>query len=253
MGTTTAVQPSVELVLKSVTEYLAPSGDYEKKKLALKAEYDQVLLSAAKITAITSPEEAESATAHARLLQAGRKEVEAFFKPVKQKIDGIKAPILADEKALGGPLETEQKRIGVLQTAWDAVVEKQDKERQRLADEAAKKQAEEEALQRAIDLAAAGEDEAADAVLEEPVVAAPVVIQSTYSRPTGAVKRKYYKCKVTDFKALVAAVAAGTVPILALQFNESFLNKQADTFKEGFEGMYPGCSLDTSTSTSYRA
>jgi hypothetical protein len=251
MGTTAIAESSMALVLNQVVEYLAPSGDYELRKIALKNEYAPIVASAAKIVAITTPEEAQEAANHGRVLQAGKKEIEAFFKPVKQKIDGIKAPILADEKALSNPLETEKARIGVLQAEWDAEVERRDRERQRLAEEAAKKQAEDDVLQRAIDLAASGEEEASEALLSEPVVAAPVVVQSIASRPTGSVKRKYYKCIVTNFKALVEAVAAGKVPILALQANESFLNNQADQFKEGFS--FPGCVLDTTTSMSYRS
>jgi hypothetical protein len=251
MGTTVATANSTELVLTQMVTLLGPQGDYEKRKIALKKEYDPIVVSAAKITAITTEEEAQEAANHGRLLQAGTKEFETFFKTIKQKCDAIKNPILADEKAANAPLDKEKKRLGVLVGGWNQEVQRKAQEAQRKADEDALKQAEEDALQRAIELAAAGEDEAAEAVLEEPIVAAPVVVQALVSRPTGSVGRKYYKCKVTDFKALVAAVAAGTVPIMALEANQSFLNNQADQFKEGFS--FPGCELETSSSTSFRS
>ena len=250
MGTI-ATTNSTELVLTQMVTLLGPEGDYEKRKIALRNEYGPIVASAAKITAITNEEEAQEAANHGRLLQAGTKELETFFKSIKSKCDAIKNPILADEKVANKPLDDEKKRLGTLVGAWNEEVRRKALEAQRKAEEEARKQAEEEALQRAIELAAAGEDEASDAVLAEPIVAAPVVVAAPVSRPTGSVGRKYYKCKVTNFKALVAAVAAGTVPIQALEANQSFLNNQADQFKEAF--AFPGCELDTTSSTSFRS
>ena len=251
MGTTVATTNSTELVLTQMVTLLGPEGDYEKRKIALRNEYGPIVASAAKITAITNEEEAREAANHGRLLQAGTKELETFFKSIKSKCDAIKNPILADEKVANKPLDDEKKRLGTLVGAWNEEVRRKALEAQRKAEDEARKVAEEEALQRAIELAAAGEDEASDAVLAEPIVAAPVVVAAPVSRPTGSVGRKYYKCKVTNFKALVAAVAAGTVPIQALEANQSFLNNQADQFKEAF--AFPGCELDTTSSTSFRS
>ena len=251
MGTTTVAQTSTALVLKQVVDYLAPEGEYEKRKIALKNEYEQIVLSASKITAITNEEEAQEAANHGRLLQAGTKEMESFFKSIKQKCDAIKNPILADEKAANLPLETEKKRLGVLVGQWNQELLRRKQEAQRKAEEEARRQAEEDAIQRALELAAAGEDEAANAVLEEPVVAAPVVVHAPVAKPIGSVGRTYYKCKVTDFRALVKAVAEGKVSIAALEPNQSWLNDEADHQREAF--AVPGCVLDTTTSTSFRA
>ena len=109
MGTQTVAATSTALALNQVVELLAPSGAYELKKIALRSEYAPIVASAAKITAITSEEEAQEAANHGRLLQAGLKEIETFVKPIKQKIDSIKNPILADEKALGNPLDEQKK------------------------------------------------------------------------------------------------------------------------------------------------
>lgn len=251
MGTIVATTNSTDLVLKQMVTLLGPEGDYEKRKIALRNEYGPIVASAAKITAITNEEEAQEAANHGRLLQAGGREIETFFKTIKTKCDAIKNPILADEKATNKPLDDEKKRLGVLVGGWNLEVQRKAQEAQRKAEEEARKQAEEDALQRAIALAASGEEEAADAVLAEPIVAAPVVVQAPVGKPTGSVGRKYYKCKVTNFKALVAAVAAGAVPIQALEANQSFLNNQADQFKEAF--AFPGCELDTTSSTSFRS
>jgi hypothetical protein len=177
--------------------------------------------------------------------------METFFKGVKSQIDSIKAPILAAEKEDVGSLNTEKTRLGGLLTAYQAVERRKREEEERLAREAAQKQAEEDALQRALELAAAGESEAADAVLEEEVIAAPVVIQAAAPKPTGSVARKTYSAEVVDLKALVAAVAAGTVPLMAILPNESFIGNQARAMKEAFS--MPGVKLKISDSTSFRS
>ena len=157
---------------------------------------------------------------------------------MKQKIDGIKNPILADEKALGNPLDTsEEAARRALVDGWNQESQRRQQEAQRAAEEAARKASRRRRSTTCHRLAAAGEDEASDAVLEETIVAAPVVVHAPVSKPTGSVGRKYYKCKVTSLKALVAAVAAGTVSILALTANQSLLNDQADSCKEAFS--YP--------------
>ena len=136
-------------------------------------------------------------------------------------------------------------------TAYQAVERRKREEEERVAREAAEKQAQEEALQRAIDLAAAGEDEAANAVLEEPIVAAPVVIPASAPKPTGSVARKNYDIEITDLKALVAAVTAGTLPMLCVVPNESFIRNQAKAMKEAF--AMPGVKLIVTESTSFRS
>ena len=251
MGTATAV--GTELVLKAVVEILGPSGTYETRRIALRNEYGAVVAAAKKLTAIETADQAEEATQYGRVLQNGTKEMEVFFKGIKSQIDSIKAPVLAAEKEDVGPLNTEKTRLGGLLTAYQAAERRKREEEERIAREAAEKQAEEEALQRAIELAAAGEEEAADAVLEEPIVAAPVVIPASAPKPTGSVARKSYKAEVTDLKALVAAVAAGKVPLLALQANETFIGQQARSMGEAFEGLYPGVKLVVTESTSFRS
>ena len=234
-------------------EISGPSGTYEKRRIALRQEYSAVVAGSKKLTVITTGEEAEEATKFGRLLQTAAKETEAFFKTVKSQIDDIKKPVLQAEKDDTGPYNTEKARLGSLLTVYQAEERRKRDEAERVAREEAQKAAEEEAIQRALDLAAAGEDEAANAALEEPVVAAPVVIPATAPKPTGSVARKNYTAKVTDLKALVAAVAAGRVPLMAIVPNDSFLGQQAKAMKESFEGFYPGVALEVTESTSFRA
>ena len=244
MGTT-------ELALPRIVEILGPEGEYSKKRLALRNEYSAVVVASQKLTAIVTAEDAEEATKYGRLLQVAVKETEAFFKGVKSTIDDIKKPVLQAEKDDSNPYNAEKNRLGGLLTAYQAAERRKREEEERIAREVAEKQAQEEALQRAIELAAAGEDEAADAVLEEPVIAAPVVIPASAPKPTGSVARKNYDIEITDLKALVAAVAAGTMPSLCLVANESFIRNQAKAMKEAFS--MPGVKLVVTESTSFRS
>ena len=244
MGTT-------ELALPRIVEILGPDGEYEKKRIALRSEYSAVVVASQKLTAIVTAEDAEEATKYGRLLQVAAKETEAFFKGVKSTIDDIKKPVLQAEKDDSGPYNSEKNRLGGLLTAYQAAERRKREEEERIAREAAAKQAEEEALQRAIELAAAGEEEAADAVLEEPIIAAPVVIPASAPKPTGSVARKNYDIEVTDLKALVAAVAAGKLPLLCISANESFIRNQAKAMKEAFS--MEGVKLVVTESTSFRS
>jgi hypothetical protein len=130
--------------------------------------------------------------------------------------------------------------------------ERKRQEAERLAREEADRVAREEALARAVELEAAGDKEAADQLLNEPIQAAPVVIQQEAPvRMVGQVSRTAYKCVVTDVKALLKAVAAGTAPMQCFSLDQSWLDKKAALDKEGFS--LPGCRLDKQSSTNFRS
>ena len=246
MGTT-----SVELTIPKLAELLAPKGEFELKRIELKNEYSGVLAAAKKVTVIDSPESAEEATKLGRLLQVAVSETSAIFTNVKRMVDAVKKPLLEGEKADCGAYESEKKRLGELLTDFQITERRKREAEERAAREEAQRQAEADAQQRALELAAMGEDEAAEAVLEEPVVAAPVVIAATAPKPTGSVARKNYSIKVTDLKALVAAVAQGKVLLAAIEPNEAWLAQKARNEKEGFS--VPGVELVVTESTSFRS
>jgi hypothetical protein len=242
---------SMELVLPKLVEILSPEGEYEKKRIALRDEYGAVLASAKKLTTITNAEDEEVATQHGRLLMAALKETETFFKGVKVQIDSIKAPVLSAEKQDSIPYLTEKNRLGELQTIYRAEQRRLREAEERRLREIAEKEAEEDALQRAIELAAAGDEEASEAMLAEPIIAAPVVVPAAAPKPTGSVAKKNYSIRVTDLKALVAAVAAGKVLPLAVVANEAWLGAKARNEKEAF--CVPGVELVITESTSFRS
>jgi hypothetical protein len=249
MGTATIESA---LVLKVPVELLGPGSEYEKRHLKLKKDIEQLVLDSSKITQVTTPEELEFANNAGRVLQGSTKEVELFYKPLKQQVDAFKAPLLAHEKEFAGPVDAEKRRLGALITAYNQEVEKKRQEAERLAREEADRVAREEQLARAIELEQSGDVEAAAQVLDEPVMAAPVVIQAEAPvRMAGQVGKTTYKCVVTDVKALLKAVASGAAPMQCFLIDQGWLDKKAALEKDGFS--LPGCRLDKQSSTHFRS
>ena len=227
---------------------LGPASEYEKKTIALRHEYEAVVQAAKELTVIDSLEKVEEATKLGRLLQTGTKEIELFFKPIKQAIDNLKSPVLAAEKQLKDMLETEKTRLGTAITVWNnkqrALREEEERKFRELAEQAAR----EDILSRAC---AAGDTEAAEAILDEPVMA-PVVIQSVAPpKVQGQVAKFTYAVKIVDFQALVKAVIAGTAPWACIIPDEGYLNRKANLEKEGFS--LAGCELGRKESTFFRS
>lgn len=268
MGTVTAQVSNTELVIQKIGEVLGADGVFEKRKIQLRGEYLPVLSAAKKIVAIGNADEAQEAANAGRVLKAAVKDYTAAYKSIKGQIDDLKRPILAAEKEDIAPFEAEGSRLGTLVQNYNTEVERKRQEEQRKAQEAAEAAAKvrrereearlrEEALLRAIELEEAGDVEAAAEVLEMPIEAEPiyaeplVVLSEAPSKPKGSVTRTTYSAEVKSLKELVAAVAAGKVPLMAILPNEKFLNDAADTYKEAF--AIPGCKLKTNTTTHFRS
>lgn len=105
-------------------------------------------------------------------------------------------------------------------------------------EEEARKAAEEAALAQAVALEQNGHKAAAEAVIAAPVVAPAVYVQKTTPTGFGNATRRTWGAEVTDLMALVKAVAAGIVPIQAIEANTVFLNGQARMLKQAL--AYPG-------------
>ena len=249
MGTATI---NGALVLTIPPTLLGPGSEYDKRRLALKKDVEQLVLDASKITQVTTLEELEQANNAGRVLQASTKEVADFYTPLKRQVDAFKAPLLLHEKEFAGPVDAEKKRLGGLITEYSQEVLRKQQEEERVAREAAEAVAREEALNRAVEIEATEGKEAAEQFLSEPIMAAPVVIQQEApTRMAGQVGKTTYKCVVTDVKALLKAVAAGTAPMQCFSLDQGWLDKKAGLDKDGFS--LPGCRLDKQVSTHFRS
>jgi hypothetical protein len=251
MGTIAAVRDTA-ITLPTQGDIVGPGSVFEVKRLALRKEFQPALDAAGRLAVIDTPEQAEEAVKIGRTLQAGTKEIEIFYKPIKVEIDALKKPILEAEKEDNARIDNEKKRIGSLVQVYDGKVRREREEADRKARAEAEEAAREAQLARALELAASGEDEEADALLEEPVAVMPVFTQTQApASAPGKVTKVTYSMEVTDFMELVKAVAAGMAPVQALQANDSFLNGYARTMKDGFS--ITGCKLVKTEGTHFRS
>lgn len=246
---TTVVEKA--LVLTIPPEILGPSSEYERRRLALKSETDTLIAGAKKVTVVNSPETLETANNAGRTLQAASKEVEGFFKPIKSTIDTLKKPVLAAENAMAAEIDAEKRRLGGLITTYNMEQERKRREEQAKAEEEARKAAEDARLDEAAMLSAAGDDEGAEQLLNEPISAPVVVQQESPVKQAGQVGRMTYKCKVNDVKALMKAVLEGKAPAQCFTLDQGWLDKKAALDNEGFD--LPGCELQKIPSTHFRA
>lgn len=148
--------------------------------------------------------------------------------------------LIADRDNIGKPLRD---AINVLSPAVSKYEyearEKARIERERIEREA-KKAEEDRRLEMAAELEKSGKMEAAESVLEEPIIAPPALVAEA-PKVEGLSFQDYYSFEIEDFKKLIVAVAAGEIPVVALLPNDKFLGQQARSMKEHFK--YPGVKL----------
>lgn len=247
---TTTIEKAI--VISVPPTLLGPESDYEKGRIALRNEYDPIIAASKKIEVVETLEQLKQANDAGRVLQAGSKDCEAFFRPIKQQIDAIKKPVLDAENAFVDELDSEKRRLGGIITAYNVKKEQERRVEEARQREEAEKAEREAQLNRAIEAEAAGDTQTAEAILEEPTMPSPVVAQrSVPTRMSGQVPKTTYSCTVTDLMELVKAVASGKAKIQCIMADESYLNATARNDKDGFS--IPGCKLERSNSTHFRS
>jgi uncharacterized protein YhaN len=168
------------------------------------------------------------------------KEVSETFDPLIEAAHRNHKLALEKKAKFYAPLDKAKRDVKQLMSAWDAEQERLRLAEQKRLEEEARKAEEERRLQEAIEaeeeakangLTAQEAAQEAEAVLQEPIYVAPVVIQKTTPKVQGVVFREIWKAQVVDLRALVNAVAAGKAPIQALKADEVFLGQQARSLK----------------------
>jgi hypothetical protein len=231
-------------------EILGPESAFTVERSKHRKDWEQVAL-AAKDFQITDSDSKATAVGYGRLLQASIKTLNELFTTTKQSIDAIKKPVLQAEKEDIGAITTAKDALGSKVLAWDREQAKILAEAQRVAQEAARQAAIEQQLADAIAAASAGEKEEAEQILNEPVMAAPAIVQAPVTKVSGQVTKTTYSAVVTDLRKLVMAVSRGEVPIQAVCADETFLNQQARSFRLGLS--YPGVEVKENTSAHFRS
>lgn len=157
-----------------------------------------------------------------------------------EKAHALHKTLIADRDNVGKPLDD---AIKVLAPALERF-EFEERERARIERERiereAKKAEEDRRLEMAAELEKSGKTEAADSILEEPVIAPPSLIEES-PKVDGLSFQDYYGFEVQDLMSLVIAVSRREVPLMALLPNEKFLGQQARSMKDHFK--FPGVKL----------
>jgi len=196
------------------------------------------LAESVKLVQITSPETYAMAANGLQLIKGMTKEIKDFFAPLKEKAFAAHRALTAAENDKLAPLVEAERFAKGAMTTWQLEQEAAARVEQRRLEEEARKRAEEEKLLDAIDAEQAGEPEAAERILAEPVLAPVVRIAPPVPAVSGISMRETWSADVFDMKALVRAVADGKVPMRALVVDAVFLNGQARALKGDLN--YPG-------------
>lgn len=206
---------------------MLPPTPQDRQYLRKRKDAEQVIRHAHTVleTGITNSEQHQLAVESGRLLQVMTKNVTEFFKPLKQAIDKLKQPILDEEREILDELKTTKESLAAAIGQYERAVAA--KEQKRL-------------------------EESKATALPVGSLPAPVIIASEQkTKVRGKVDRVTWRAEVVDLKKLVTAVAAGEVPVLAIQANQDYLNGRADSDREGFS--IPGVEARKIESIHFRA
>lgn len=203
---------------------------------ALVQESADVLVQARAFKIVTADDYREAGE-RLKLVKGLDARISDFFDPhIKRAYDAHKA-LVADKNRAAAPLKDAETVYKRLIRGYEDEQEKIRLAAQAKAEEAARKERErlEKQAQKAAEQGKA--EKAAQLETRAQTVATPVIASST-PKLEGISTRVSWKAEVVDKMALVKAVAAGTVPLTALEPNLTFLGQQARSLKS--ELNYPG-------------
>lgn len=216
---------------------------------AIAAETTEIL-TAAQTFKIATTAQYEEAGDRLKGVKALMQKIDATFDPhIKRAFDNHRA-LVAEKKTHQGPLQAAEALLKRAVLSYQQAEEQKRREAEARAQEQARKEREKLEAQ-AARAAERGKVEKAEALQ---VAAASVIaptIANTTPKIAGISTRTSYRAEVVDKMELVKAVAAGTVPLNALDANMPFLNNQARAMKDTL--AYPGVKVVQETGLASRS
>jgi hypothetical protein len=198
------------------------------------------ILTAAQTFKIANTAQYEEAGERLKAIKALSKRIDDTFDPhIKRAFDNHRA-LVAEKKTHLNPLQAAEALLKRAVLSYQLAEEVKRREAEARAQEVARKEREKLEAQ-AAKAAERGKVEKSEALS---VAAASVIaptVASTTPKLAGISTRTSYRAEVVDKMELVKAVAAGTVPLNALDANQPFLNNQARAMKETL--AYPGVKV----------
>ena len=207
-------------------------------------------LTAAQAFTITTPEQFVESGERLKGLKALSKKIDDTFDPhIKRAFDAHRS-LVAEKRVHQNPLQTAEALIKRQILSYQQEQERERRELEAKAQEAARK--EREKLEaRAAKAAEKGQAEKAEALQTTAAAVVMPIIANTTPKIAGISTRTSYRAEVVDKMELVKAVAAGTVPLAALDVNTAYLNGQARLNKESL--AYPGVKVVQETGIASRS
>jgi hypothetical protein len=154
------------------------------------------------ITAITNNNDYVKAGNILLTIKDIRKKIEATFKPIKQKFDAAKKEVLDQEKAADRPLIEAENWIKPLISGYLIEQEKIRQAEERRLQEQARKEEEERRLLEAIEAEKNGQQDEAQAIIDAPVQAPPVVVPKAVPKVEGISMRENWRFRIVDEKKI---------------------------------------------------
>jgi len=176
------------------------------------------------------------------LWQSGKammKSIDAAYDDIITAAHETHKKAVAKKKLFYLPVKEGTTYVKSIMSTYDEEHERIRREAETKLRKEAMKREEEARLQAAIEAEKAGQNEAAEKIMEEPIIEPVVIVpKSTPKLQGGPIYRTIWDAEVFDFKALVKAVADEKVSINALLPNQSFLKSQATDYKKTLN--FPG-------------
>jgi len=207
-------------------------------------------LTAAKDFKIATSQQYVESGERLKSIKALAKKITETFDPHIKRAHEAHRSLVAEKNSHLAPLEEAERVIKRAVVTYQLAEEQKRRELEAKAQEEARK--EREKLEaRAAKAEASGKAEKAEALqAAAAAVVTPMIAPST-PKVAGISMRTTYKATVIDKLELVKAVAAGTVPLNALDCNMPFLNNQARVMKETL--AYPGVKVEQETGVASRS
>jgi len=191
---------------------------------------------------ITNNESYTSAGELWKNIKQMKEEVDNVFKPIIEAAHKAHKEALSQKAKIYDPLDEAGRKIKSSMSAYDEAQERIRREKEIELRKEAMRIEEEARLQAAIQAEKAGQKEAAEKILEAPIVEPVVVVSKDIPKMSGGpVYRTVWDMEVVDFEALVKAGANKTISINALLPNEVFLRAQARSLKSTMN--FPGVKV----------
>jgi len=187
---------------------------------------------------VTDDETYEFASAMILGIKELRQQIEIYHAPLKEAAHRAHRKICDAERGLLAPLVEAD---GIVVPKITAFLQRKEQERriqEAQAREAQRRIEDEQRAAEARSLQAAGESEAAAQLLASPPPPAPPVVIPPSGPKTGIGMRTTWKARVTDVRALCAAIGDGRVPVSAIEVKQGVLDAQARVLKS--EMHWPG-------------